>query len=199
METMPVDDKKKRCRHFWKWVTTQKKLVKADVDNDKCLQELLRTEHAREFPSLYCHTKTFRVAESIKEFHRKVLKFNALLREDEDFAYFDGMFDSLALYEGEIDEKTEEAFKKHYFAGYTNFSKHRKGDHRNYQMYYLDKIFKNRKQERKRQINEEKKAKKQAVEEERKKQEAEEKARKQKVKVQKQEQACERLRKAEEK
>ena len=63
----------------------------------------------------------------------------------------------------------------------------REGDHRNYQMYYLDKIFKNRKQERKRQIKEEKKAKKQAVEEERKKQEAEEKARKQKVKVQKQE------------
>ena len=45
----------------------------------------------------------------------------------------------------------------------------REGDHRNYQMYYLDKIFKNRKQERKRQIKEEKKAKKQAVEEERKK------------------------------
>ena len=40
METMPVDDKKKRCRHFWKWVTTQKKLVKADVDNDNVYREL---------------------------------------------------------------------------------------------------------------------------------------------------------------
>ena len=40
METMPVDDTKKRCRHFWKWVTTQKKLVKADVDNDNVYREL---------------------------------------------------------------------------------------------------------------------------------------------------------------
>ena len=141
MET--AADNKRRCRHFWKWVTAQKKMLKADVDKDKCLQKLLRAEHAIEFPSLYCHTKSFRVAESVKEFYRKMLKFNSRLREDETFAYSDQMFDNLELFDGEIDKNKEEAFKKHYFAGYTNFLKHRKGGHRNYQMHYLYTIFKN--------------------------------------------------------
>ena len=142
MTTMSAEDKK-RSRHFWKWVTTQKKMVKADLDKDKCLQKQLRAEHAGEFPSLYCHTKTFRVGESVKEFYRKVLKFHTKLREDDAFATSDEIFDSLELFEGEIDENKEELFKKHYFAGYTNFSKTVKGDHRKYQMNYVDKIFKN--------------------------------------------------------
>ena len=116
-----------------------------------------------------------------------------MLREDEDFSYSDEMFDSLALYEGKIDENTEEAFKKHYFAGYTNFLKHRKGDHRNYQMNYLHTLSKNFKrvqrnnkirqeQEQKRLRKEEEKAKKQAAEKEMKKQKAEQKAKKRKEK-----------------
>ena len=188
---MPADNKKKRYNHFWKWVITQKKMLKVDVNKDKSLQKLLRAEHAREFPSLYSQTKTFRVAESIKEFYRKVLNFHIRLRENEDFEYSDEMFDNLALFEGEIDKDKEEAFKKHYFARYTNFSKNVKGDHRNYQMNYLDQIFKNFKriqrkntikqeQERKRLKKEEERAKKQAAEEEMKKYKAEDKAKKQK-------------------
>ena len=144
METIPANNK--RSRHFWKWVTTQKKMLKGDID--KSLQKQLRDEHAIEFPSLFCHTKSFRVSESVKEFHRKVLKFNSRLREDEDFAYSDQMFDNLELFEGEIDKDKEEAFQKHYFAGYNNFLKHRKGGHSNYQMHYLYKIFKNFKRQK---------------------------------------------------
>ena len=191
MKTMPMDNRTQRCRHFWKWITTQKKMLKADIDEDKCLQKLLRAEHAREFPSLYSQTKTYCVAESIKEFYRKVLKFHITLREDEDFEYLDDMFDNLALFEGENDKDKEEAFKKHYFARYTNFSKNVKGDHRAFQMNYLDQIFKNFKrvqrnntikqeQERKRLRKEEEKAKKQAAKEEMKKYKAEDKAKKQK-------------------
>ena len=76
---MPADNMVKRYRHFWKWITTKKKLLKAEVDKDIHLKKQLRAEHAREFPYLYSQTKTFRVAESIKQFHRKVLKFNATL------------------------------------------------------------------------------------------------------------------------
>ena len=190
---MSADNKMKRCRHFWKWIAAQKKLLKADLEMDINLQKMLRAEHAREFPTLYSHTKTFCVAKSVKEFYHKVLKFHMRLREDDDFAYSDEMFDTLELFEGEIDKNKEEAFKKHYFAGYTNFSKRGKGNHRNYQMNYLDKIFKNfkrvqrnnkikREQESKRMRKEEEKAKKQAAEEQRKKQKAEEKAKKQKEK-----------------
>ena len=205
----------KRCRHFWKWVTTEKKMVKADVDKDKCLQKQLRAEHAREFPSLHSHTKIFCVAESIKEFYRKVLQFNARLREDEDFAYSDKMFDNLELFEGAIDKNKEEAFQKYYFARYNNFSKNTKGDHRIYQMHVLDTMFNNfkrvqrnnkikRERERKRRRKEEEKAKKQAAEEETKMRKAEDRANKQKEKVQrnhkiKQEQERKMLKREEEK
>ena len=188
---MPADNKMKRYNHFWKWIISQKKMLKVDVDKDKCLQKLLRAEHAREFPSLYGQTKTYCVAESIKEFYRKVLKFHITLREDEDFEYLDDMFDNLALFEGEIDKDKEEAFKKYYFARYTNFSKNVKGDHRAFQTNYLDQIFKNFKRvqrnntikqerERKRLRKEEEKAKKQAAKEEMKKCKAKDKVKKQK-------------------
>ena len=188
---MPADNRMKRCRHFWKWVTTEKKMVKADVDKDKCLQKQLRAEHAREFPSLHSHTRIFCVAESIKEFYRKVLQFNARMREDEDFAYSDKMFDNLELFEGAIDKNKEEAFQKYYFARYNNFSKNTKGDHRIYQMHVLDAMFNNfkrvqrnnkikRERERKRRRKEEEKAKKQAAKEEMKKYKAEDKAKKRK-------------------
>ena len=82
------------------------------------------------------------VVESIKEFHRKVIKFNASVRDCKDFEYSDKKFDDLELLDDEIPEETSKGFLKHCFAGYKSFTKHgSKSDHKNYQMYYLDRAF----------------------------------------------------------
>ncbi|XP_076069758.1 uncharacterized protein LOC143041634 [Oratosquilla oratoria] len=70
----------------------------------------------------------------IRLFHRKLLKFNASLREINDFKYCDAVFDELEVFDGEIKDEDSEAFAKHYFAGYFSFTKNGgKADHRNYQ------------------------------------------------------------------
>ena len=136
--------RKKRQRHFWKWVTATKKLSKSEVSKDFKTLNSLRLEHNKSFPYLYVTKKSFSVNEFIKEFHRKVLKFNATLRESNDFSYSDEMFDGLPLFDGEIEDSVSDNFLKHYFAGYKSFTKNGGVSyHKTYQMHYLDMLFKN--------------------------------------------------------
>ena len=88
---MPEDSasQKRRQRHFWKWVMGFKKITKDCLRSNVHQLNQLRAEHVKTFPNLYSKTKTFSVNESIKEFHRKVIKFNATLRESKDFKYCD--------------------------------------------------------------------------------------------------------------
>ncbi|XP_076037203.1 uncharacterized protein LOC143022743 [Oratosquilla oratoria] len=131
--------KKRRQRHFWKWVTDCKRISRVSLRKNMKLLNILRSEDAKTFPDLYNNTKTFSVTESIKEFHRKVINFNASMRNCKDFEYNDGKFNELELFDGEITEETAKGFMKHYFTGYKSFTKHGgKSNHRDYQMHYLD-------------------------------------------------------------
>ena len=144
--TMPEDStlQKRRERHFWKWVTDTKNVSKGDIAKDFKKLDTLRAEHSTAFPHLYASTKSFGVNESVRLFHRKVLKFNIALRESDDFSYNDEMFDNLPLVDDEIDKNISEKFMKHYFASYKSFTKHGGvSDHRLYQMHYLDRLLKN--------------------------------------------------------
>ncbi|XP_076037450.1 uncharacterized protein LOC143022924 [Oratosquilla oratoria] len=135
--------RKKRQRHFWKWVTDTKNVSKSEVSKDRKTLNTLRAEHSKNFPDLYGTKKSFS-HESVKEFHRKILKFNITIRESDDFTYCDEMFDGLPLFDGEIEDSVSGNFLKHYLAGYKSFTKNGGvSNHRTYQMHYLDMLFKN--------------------------------------------------------
>ncbi|XP_076057358.1 uncharacterized protein LOC143034899 [Oratosquilla oratoria] len=144
MEKESGDNKKKRLRHFWMWVTKEKGLEKKDVNSNVKFHNKLRGEHSTLFPHLYAHDKKYWLTQDIKDFHHRLLSFNKLLRENKDYDYSDAMFDTIPLLEEEIKESVFEGFQKHYFAGYKNFvSNGGKSCHRAYQMHYLEKTHKN--------------------------------------------------------
>ncbi|XP_076057470.1 uncharacterized protein LOC143034982 [Oratosquilla oratoria] len=135
--------KRRRQRHFWKWVADCKKVSKGSLEYNRGLQNTLRAEHTKAFPELYKNTKTFSVHKTIKEFHRKVIRFNASLKECKDFEYSDEKSDTLELLDGEITEEQSNGFSKHYSVGYKSFTKHGgRNDHKIYQMHYLDLSYK---------------------------------------------------------
>ncbi|KAK4295432.1 hypothetical protein Pmani_032002 [Petrolisthes manimaculis] len=132
--------KKKRQRHFWKWITYTKKLPRGALQ-DRALANRLRSEHSRAFPSLYSAVKSIDAKESIHLFHCKLLRFNQSLKEG-DPEYCDAKFNELELFDREITPERFEAFLKHYLSGHSSFVKHGgRSDHRIYQMHYLDRAF----------------------------------------------------------
>ncbi|XP_076069172.1 uncharacterized protein LOC143041212 [Oratosquilla oratoria] len=133
---------KRRNRHFWGWVTREKKLTKGELNANKKLTQQMKSEHMSTFPDLYQQTKVSNVKESIKVFQRKLLTFNKKLNEDKNYNYSDDVLDSLEVYVGEIPKERTEGFEKHYFAGYKSFTKNGgKSDHTEYQKHYLQRTF----------------------------------------------------------
>ena len=64
-----------RYRHFWGWVTKEKKFSKGELVKNRKLNHELKREHENAFPHLYKQTKGLQVRESIKMFQRKLLTF----------------------------------------------------------------------------------------------------------------------------
>ena len=86
--------RKKRQRHFWKWVTDTKKVYKSEVSKDFKTLNILRAEHSKSFPDLYDTKKSFSVNESVKEFHRV---FGGKLRRESSAGVFGGESSAVSL------------------------------------------------------------------------------------------------------
>ena len=106
-------ERQRRNRHFWKWVTSVKKLNKKTLKPQEIYN--LPEEHKKSFPYLYENDKKFNVMQNIKDFNKIVLLFNEKLRNDPEFQC-DGSkfkyFSNLALKERE--EMKNDDFIRHY-------------------------------------------------------------------------------------
>ena len=98
---MDTATKRQRCnRHFWKWVTSVKKLDKKNIKPREIYN--LREERKKYFLYLYDKAKKCNVMQNINDFNKIVLLFNEKLRNNPEFEYDDSKFEyflNLALKE----------------------------------------------------------------------------------------------------
>ena len=132
--------KVKRSRHFWNWIKRVKKFKDSEVKKSFRLLKSLKDEHAHLFGDLYSGMKSVIIKEDIKIFYMKMLKLNKLLRETDDFIYYDALINELDISDIEIDNEKFKGFIKHYFASFNKFkSEGHVKDHKKYQMYRLER------------------------------------------------------------